>query len=381
MAIASIRIENISGVGNVAPGIVSIEDCGFIFQQGFLGGYSTTIPDIDIEAGWLGQLHIERAYRKHRMPGLTAAMCLKTGVVTSDPVFNAYSHMASKESDYIQGALRITDTLGLLPFTPAVLSSASIGTEYAAWEGAAGTYFYRAQYLYDTVRRVGAAGTAEVSATTTVGGGGVVLLVEAGYRTMIRLFRGTSTGTYTHYVDVPLIAGIRITDNGNDVIGFPWVARGAGGADAVNPGSISQYNIAPADADMTNTAAYGNVVVYARSSMTIPTLGAWRAGDMMLYRTPLGAPNRRLLGYRRMTSGSSHVLGTDWEEVFEEKAPMSANSSELLAIGSVYNANAAVKRIGTMVFDVTLGTPLWASGNLAASTWVNASGAVVHQPV
>lgn len=42
--------------------------------------------------------------------------------------------------------------------------------------------------------------------------------------------------------------------------------------------------------------------------------------------------------------------------------------------------NTENKRAGTMIFNTTTGLPLWATGNGATDTWVNATGATAHTP-
>jgi len=53
-------------------------------------------------------------------------------------------------------------------------------------------------------------------------------------------------------------------------------------------------------------------------------------------------------------------------------------TAQLAAIGDAINT--ANKRAGKMVFDTTLGQPVWADGATAGSTWSLSTGVVAHTP-
>lgn len=383
LAVSPILIDNIPGVANNAAGVVAISDCGMVVQQGFHGGYNIgDLTDISIVTPWYGHLRIERVYRKHRMAAVSAALGTKTGITTSDPTFVRYSHIASVRSDIIGGVLHITEKLPSLPSSTGGLNVAgSIATtDYGLWMGASGTYYYKALFFYDTVRCIGQATNNEISLTLTNGTGGAARLAFEDFtRKMVRLYRGTTSGSYDHYVDVPVIAGVSLTDVGTDVMGFPWQTRTAGPVDSINSGGVLGFEIAPAYTDLTNTLAYGNVKVYGYSAMTIPTTGSWRAGDMTLLKNPTGNSYIRFLGWRRLTNGNTHVLGTDWEEVEEQKKPPAAATSELTAATAPWNQQ-PLKRTGRCIFNVNLGKPIWAKSSASNGPWVDATGTVVITP-
>ncbi len=54
--------------------------------------------------------------------------------------------------------------------------------------------------------------------------------------------------------------------------------------------------------------------------------------------------------------------------------------TNLLDVGHAVNTSNG-KILGAQVYDSTNGTPLWADGNAAGSTWSDAAGAVVHTPI
>jgi hypothetical protein len=55
-----------------------------------------------------------------------------------------------------------------------------------------------------------------------------------------------------------------------------------------------------------------------------------------------------------------------------------ATTAELAAIADPINT--LRKRVGKLVFDVTLGQPVWADAATAAGTWSLSTGIVAHTP-
>lgn len=113
-----------------------------------------------------------------------------------------------------------------------------------AWTIATGTYYYRAARLIDKVNLIGEVGTnAEVSAVVSSTSKLVNLSGYSANNTagngpaqgMTRFYRGTATGSYDHYADVPIISSdpANITDDGTYIGGVPWVGRSAGGVDTL----------------------------------------------------------------------------------------------------------------------------------------------------
>lgn len=332
--VSPVYIGNISGIGNISPGIVTITDCGTILQQGFHGYAGVdTVPDIEIESGWRGQLHVERFYRKHRMIQ-TPAMGVKVGTTTSNAEFNTYSHLASVKSDIIQTNLILHGELPSMPATTVGVDPASPSvSDYGSWDEAGGTYYYKAAYIYDVPRRIGIVGSNEKIFTPTNGGASPVLLFTDAIHCMVRVWRGTSAGSYNKYVDIPLIAGGRLTDFGSNIMGYPWIDRTPAGADSFNSLAVLSYSIEPGEIS-TNANCYGRVVVRGKSTATVPTVGSWRRGDMVFVEqagntfVKVGEYKARFLGWKRMTdctlASPSHVVGgpgvtgaVDWEPIHD----------------------------------------------------------------
>lgn len=100
----------------------------------------------------------------------------------------------------------------------------------------AGTFYYRAQYIAKASPLEGRNSVySEVSQTVTAGKQ-IGLSLDYGTNTpiaMVRFYRGTSTGSYTHYVDVPCIGAATFVDDGDTLSGWPWITRAASGTDSL----------------------------------------------------------------------------------------------------------------------------------------------------
>ena len=51
---------------------------------------------------------------------------------------------------------------------------------------------------------------------------------------MIRVYRGTTSNSYDKYVDIPIINGNKLEDNGTTISGYYWKNRTAGNIDDFN---------------------------------------------------------------------------------------------------------------------------------------------------
>lgn len=60
-------------------------------------------------------------------------------------------------------------------------------------------------------------------------------------------------------------------------------------------------------------------------------------------------------------------------------APVTATTAELAAIGDAINTTDKV--VGKMVWNTTLGQPVWADGATAGDTWSLSTGVVAHTPI
>ncbi|MFX9169527.1 hypothetical protein ABTN79_19970, partial [Acinetobacter baumannii] len=84
--------------------------------------------------------------------------------------------------------------------------------------------------LQDKVRGIGLLGGLEVSVAATLNGNSVALglgysLPAGGF--IARVYRGSASGSYDSYVDVPVVEAGFLHDNGADLSGFAWISRTA----------------------------------------------------------------------------------------------------------------------------------------------------------
>ena len=178
--------------------------------------------------------------------------------------------------------------------------------DIGVFAGATDTYYYQAQLFTDTTRLLGRVPTSsEVSVAVTNGGDVPWLDIALGSVDylggfILRVYRGTSTGSYDKYVDIPLWGCDILVDDGNVINGYAWKSRGAAAIDTLTTGNS---NIATWTAGRVQASGAASVVI---------TNGTWKAGDEYHNITNTVSGGWLTLGARRLTSGSDHVQGTDW---------------------------------------------------------------------
>lgn len=230
-------------------------------------------------------------------------------LTTTIPSFNNYSYLTSKRSFVdipnivsLNHATRMSDTgfVGISTTRVEPVGTRSAGVNQ--WKIATGTYYYNAQILYDTGRALGRNPTnSEVSATAVLGS---MIINNIGFGTaprnaIIRLYRGTSAGSYSHFVDIHTIGTTWLHDNGNSVNGIAWSTRTAGAMNTINStGSYIRFN--------------GSLIELTATA--IPnSAGSFTQGDKVVKPdSTLDANSMLLVGYQRLTTGSGGVVGTDW---------------------------------------------------------------------
>ncbi|QOR55675.1 MAG: hypothetical protein YHS30scaffold392_18 [Phage 64_12] len=378
----------------VNTSFVEWENIIFGYEQLFSGetGYTITKPNFALQAApqaFAGVVRVRNMARSMKMNSQDSAWGARFGVNCGMPDFDNYSHLASMSAVYQQNYWHIEGVLGALPLASdgldPVLSIDVSQRVDRKWKEASGTYYYKAQLLYDKFRMIGLTGGVEVPATVVNGGGGPTLFTKGDVRgnMIVRLYRGTVSGAYDHYVDVPILAAARLADSGLDVAGYPWIARTAGVVDVVNSGVPDTYRIEPGERTATSDA-YGRVEVIVRGAATSrPTTGSWRRGDKVLLTSPMDDGNHLTLGWVRRTDCTaalpSHLAPTDWAPIKAEYTAGAGSSVQFTNRASTINTND--KTGGRMYFDLTTFKPLWAKGANDNSVWVDAMGATVYTPV
>lgn len=228
---------------------------------------------------------------------------------TPIPSFNNYSYLTSKRSFVdipnlvsLNHACRCSDT-GYVGISSTRVEP--VGTRNAGvnqWKISAGTYYYNAQILYDAGRAIGRSPTnAEASAVAVVGS---MVIHNIGFGTaprnaIIRLYRGTTTGSYDSYVDIHTIGSTWLHDNGLSVNGVPWLSRTAGAMNTINSlGSFIKF--------------HGSLIELTATSIP-SSAGSFTVGDRVIRPdATIDANSMLLVGHYRLTTGSGGVTGTDW---------------------------------------------------------------------
>lgn len=160
--------------------------------------------------------------------------------------------------------------------TPLLQVSAGTGSDAAANPSTltTGTYYYKAQAI-DTEGFTTLASTEQSQAITAGSTMPVVSVSAVAGPFKLRLFRGTSAGTYTHWVEV-FVHGheIELWDQGTYIAGQAWSATAVPTPSAANTTVDGIRQLGPIT---------GRKIIWASA---IPTGGTYVAGDTVFYTAP-----------------------------------------------------------------------------------------------
>jgi len=120
-----------------------------------------------------------------------------------------------------------------------------------SWTLPTGTYYYTSVLLLDQPSLTGKAqSSAEASIAISDTKHAIQPAVHntysgAAFNGMVRFYRGTSSGSYDTYVDVPFVYGSTQypVDDGTYMEGMPWIARSAGPIDTLVSATAGYYSI------------------------------------------------------------------------------------------------------------------------------------------
>lgn len=248
-----------------------------------IDNYTTERADLDYNGC---SVSIDNVFRRVSISG-DIGHCREYGILVAHngsmlTDFNNYSAQNSGKSFLVsQGGvgrlenMKVTKKLTLAGGTwyPVV---SLIASGYETWLDPDGTYYYQAQVLADPSRKIGKTASSENSLALTYGGNGALISLLSGgtayslRNLTLRLYRGTSSGSYGKYVDLPAIYTSYIYDDGNCPAGFKWKSRAAGAADSVNTFDIQELNSL-------------NAIVKANYP---PVYGTWLKNDQVLTINP-----------------------------------------------------------------------------------------------
>jgi len=305
-------------------------------------------------------LQIENCYRVSDLSAAAPALLGLRIANASDAAVSSWAaaaHMASAYGilhGYTLEDIRRTVTMDST-YGGAYFASAS--SSQADWDEAAGTYYYTTQYLLDPVNMIGVnqsngVQSATISATTDTG---IFLTTSVGSSlpsaTVIRVYRGTTSGSYDKYIDLPAVMVRSIQDSGSKVCGLPWLSRTAGAVDTLK--------------------ANANSGKWAVSSAT----GVRRAEDVFVARTnsngPFGAyGGRAIIVY-------TAAIGTTSYYVSAPTNAMAGDSARVVrSIAATGTGAIVVQNLGSGGSTTrTLGSPgMWVDLYFDGTSWIEVGG-------
>ena len=139
------------------------------------------------------------------------------------------------------------------------------------WNSSVGTYYYIFQVLFDEDRKLSTISN-EVSFTNT---GKSINFNRGSYsitNCMLRIYRGTQSDVYTHFVDLPIMYDWNnvLTDFGNDIGGYYWNSL---------PSSINKEDLI-SNNNPCNQIEINNISIKAyMGTKPMKTKGVWKKGD------------------------------------------------------------------------------------------------------
>lgn len=195
---------------------VSFEDIVFNDEYDSYHRPSTDVCDIKITDGCYT---IKNCYRKlDKYKYGIKLKSVKNGVTSWFTEFNNYSGVLSNFSviQHYEIKSRISATLKYDTYTMTVASD----DNSILWNGTPDTtYYYKANVFLDPSRRAGRPSNEVSKAVVDKAVRISVVDMEGAY---VRMYRGTATGVYTHYADIPVCSASALIDMGNDISGFIW---------------------------------------------------------------------------------------------------------------------------------------------------------------
>lgn len=140
---------------------------------------------------------------------------------------------------------------------------------YAKWNIETRTYYYKIINFADIEKLCGKI-TDERNINVTDSNVGVRLTINEnlGQGNVLRIYRGTSSGTYTHYVDIPNPKNMNLSDNGYSVNGYKWIATN----DSVPSLNSANY--------LERIDTFTTTLVKCKG-YSVPSYGTWNQGDII----------------------------------------------------------------------------------------------------
>lgn len=292
----------IESPGGYIVSVVNLTDNLFLFYDN--ESNVCDVSEFDLQADGFQSLNISNSYRcfvNRGAIGLIYAYGLYVCDLAGNPIdkFNDSSYFLSRNSSVLLD-YAVENNYSVYGLSEIVLSKDS-ETDYALWKKESGTYYYKCQFIWDKSRKIvnNVADIDHLSTgyVATKGGNGILFVLyggnKCGYKTLLRLYRGTTNGVYTEYIDIPISGALHLYDNGYSICGYRWKPL-VGGTIVGNT-------------DIDSITYKGrNVECRGRSC---PVTGIWEKGDIV-YNIGSSGTNAMWI-YTETTSGSSTCT---WKE-------------------------------------------------------------------
>jgi hypothetical protein len=250
-----ITMTNTTGDSNTQH-TLELDDVAFAYGNG--SGASEGKINGEIAITFQAQVKLRNARRRITEQGaqqtLLGVRFVKQSDNTALTELNRWAHILSDEG-VIVGNVAQFATSGLLSAV-SDFSGITASNQITSPSGdlANTTYYYTTQLLLDN--KAGALlGRNQTSAekSQATGGANRRLGLTVGYgscssKAILRVYRGTSAGSYGFYVDLPVMKGSYIVDQGTYCCGVPWIDRGGASAvTAITDTTQGNYLITPND--------------------------------------------------------------------------------------------------------------------------------------
>lgn len=255
------------------------------FNYGW-GSFQSAYP-FELKTHHEYHLQIENCYR---ISDLSAAAPSIFGIRicnASDATISnwaSWSHFASCYGildGYILQEVRRTVTMDSSYGGPYYTAASS---SQADWDDTLGTYFYTTQYLLDPTNMIGVNQNNSIQSATisTATDTGIFMTTSAGnlpLTAIIRVYRGTTSGSYDKYVDLPAVMMRSIQDQGTKICGIPWNSRTAGPVDTLKASAASgKWTMSSTagvrraeDVYIARTTSSGSFAAFAGRAITVYT--------------------------------------------------------------------------------------------------------------
>jgi hypothetical protein len=228
-----------------------------------------------------------------------------------DNAFNKYSeHLSISKVKVSGGKAHLSHSFGSFNknYGGFGANSSVVNIDQDSFKEATGTYYYQCQVLLDADRLIGRTViNSEISIDVVSQDDIPVLYLDksafedfSGVK--LRVYRGTSSGQYSHYVDLPIVNAGKVYDDGESLSGFPWKVMAVGGMLSLNNNGLSKrFKIFDNNIEIHTDAAK-------------PSAGTWVPGDRVVRDTltPVLVGDPITTEYLRLSNGSAHAGRVDW---------------------------------------------------------------------